>query len=282
MKILAPAKINLFLKILKKDNRDGYHYINSIFYPVSLYDIIDIKLIKEPVIKIIDKYKVLRIKKEKNLIYKAIKLITHNKKLKNGVRVILYKNIPDGAGLGGGSSDAAATLIALNKLLKLNLSEKKLINYAKKLGSDVPFFILKKPAFVSGKGEKIKKIFSKKNYWVLLVVPKLKISTKDAYKWYDKLSRTRKRKNYLTNFKKNIILNKILLFNDFERIVIKKYKILQNIKEKLKKFTPYVSLSGSGSTIFALFETKHMAISSYKIAKKDIKNCKIFIVKTIS
>ncbi len=232
---------------------------------------------KKPDIKIIDKFKKLKIQQEKNLIYKAIKLIFNDCKIKKGIRVILYKKIPDGAGLGGGSSDAAATLIALNKLLNLKLSLRKLINYAKKLGSDVPFFILKKPAFVSGKGEKIKLLKNKKKFWVLLVVPDFKISTKDAYKWYDRDLR----KKTLTNYQNSIIINKILLFNDFERIVFKKYKKLKDISIKLKEFSPCVSLSGSGSSIFALFETKGKAISSYGIAKKEFKKYKVFLVKTI-
>ncbi len=279
MKILAPAKINLYLKILKKDKKDGYHYINSIFYPVTLYDVLNFKITKTPNIKIIDKFKKLKIQQEKNLIYKAIKLIFKDYKIKKGVKVILHKNIPDGAGLGGGSSDAAATLIALNKLLNLKLSLRKLINYAKRLGSDVPFFIFKKSAFVSGKGEKIKLIKNKKKFWVLLVVPDFKISTKDAYKWYDRSLNNRKKN--LTNHQNNIIINKNLLFNDFENVVFEKYKKLKNIQEKLKIFTPYVLLSGSGSSIFALFETKDRAISSYEIVKKELKSNKVFLVKTI-
>ena len=279
MIFLAPAKINLFLKITGKDEKDGYHFIYSLFDPVSLYDRLDFKIINKKGIFIDDKLKKLKIKKEKNLIYKAAKLIYELKNIQKGIKITFYKNIPDGSGLGGGSSDAAITLIALNKIFKLNLTKKKLLELAKKLGSDVPFFIYGKRAYVSGKGDCIRPVSNKKKYWYIIVVPELKISTKDAYNWYDKQA-----KKMLTYNKNNIIINKSKLnYNDFENVLLKKYNVLKIIKKELQKYSNNgkVSLSGSGSSIFALFETKKEAISCFKTVKRKLKNCSIYFASSI-
>lgn len=279
MTFLAPAKINLFLKITGKDEKDGYHFINSLFDPVTLYDRLDFKIVNKNGIFISDKLKKLKIKKEKNLIYKAAKLIYELKNIKKGIKINFYKNIPDGSGLGGGSSDAAITLIALNKIFNLNLTKKKLVELAKNLGSDVPFFIYSKRAYVTGKGDCIKPVINKKKYWYVIVVPKLKISTKDAYNWYDK-----QMKNVLTNNENfNIINNNVLIYNDFEKIMLKKFNVLKEIKDKLLKYSNNgkVSLSGSGSSIFALFETKKEAISCFKTARKKLKNCFVYFASSI-
>lgn len=279
MTFLAPAKINLFLKIIGKDEKDGYHFINSLFDPVTLYDRLDFKIVNKNGIFISDKLKKLKIKKEKNLIYKAAKLIYELKNIKKGIKINFYKNIPDGSGLGGGSSDAAITLIALNKIFNLNLTKKKLVELAKNLGSDVPFFIYGKRAYVTGKGDCIKPVSNKKKYWYVIVVPKLKISTKDAYNWYDK-----QMKNILTNNENfNIINNNVLIYNDFEKIMLKKFNVLKEIKDKLLNYSNNgkVSLSGSGSSIFALFETKKEAISCFKTARKKLKNCFVYFASSI-
>jgi 4-diphosphocytidyl-2-C-methyl-D-erythritol kinase len=189
-----------------------------------------------------------------------------------GADITLYKYIPDGAGLGGGSSDAAAVIKGLNKLWSLKYSVNKLKKLAFKLGSDVPFFISCRPSMISGKGEKIKTIERKSACWYVIVVKNgIKVSTPDAYKWYDI-------DNKLTLSQKSNILAPrlvgesktqtpiIYLYNDFEAPVFRRKKALQKVKETLLKCgnAAGVCMSGSGASIFALFGKKKDAIACYK------------------
>ncbi len=276
MIFLAPAKVNLFLSITGKDKKDGHHFINSIFDPVSLYDILDIETLKSPAIKVKDALKKLKIKPVKNLVYRAARLLQKYCRVKMGASIALYKHIPDGAGLGGGSSGAAAVLLALNRMWGINMGVRGLKKLAFRLGSDVPFFIGGKPAFVSGKGEKIRPVKRRKTLWYVIVAAKgQKVRTPAAYKWYD-------RDFGLTSEKNTAILiprlaggdkspiNYKLLYNDFEEPVYSRKNKLRRVKQGLIKCknTAGVSLSGSGSAVFALFEKKKHAVSGFKKAKR--------------
>ena len=197
MIFLAPAKINLSLHITGRDKKDGYHFITSIFDPVSLYDLLDIEVLEKPVLILKDALGRLKIKPEKNLAYRAAQLLQRHARVKQGAKITLYKHIPDGAGLGGGSSDAAAVLKALNTLWGLNFGLNRLKKLAIKLGSDVPFFLYSGPCFVSGKGEKIKPVKRNKAFWYLIVVKNgVKVATPDAYGWFDRDLRLTLSKNY--------------------------------------------------------------------------------------
>lgn len=279
MIFLSPAKINLTLYITGKDKKDGYHYLNSIVDPVSLYDIIDIKVIDNPKIILKDKFNKLKISSKKNLIYKAAKLLQDKYKVNKGALIEFYKYIPDGAGLGSGSSNAATTLKALNKLWDLNIPVKTLEKSAIEIGSDVPFFIKAKYARVTGKGNKISILKRKKINWYVIIVPKnYKINTSQAYKWYDE--------DFMLT--KTIIFNKInksdYSYNDLESPVFKRKHLLFDIK---KKFVSIVNneikvlLTGSGSAIFSLCETKQRAKNIFLKVKKIFKNCNIYLCHSI-
>ena len=192
-----------------------------------------------------------------NLIYKAADLFTKETK-KLGVEIKVDKTIPIGAGLGGGSSNAAVTLLTLNRLLEYPKKHAELMEYAKTLGSDVPFFLKGGTALVTGRGGKIEwaKDIPELNF--MLAIQPFSISTKDAYRWWDNTE-----KQDLTNEDLSLILQKMqegeeeILKeprNSFEVTILKKYPQLKVIMEKLNRFKPInVMLSGSGPTVFAIF-----------------------------
>ena len=271
MILLAPAKINLSLKITGRDLSDGYHYIDSVFDPVSLYDIIDVKRVKGKGIRIKDMLGKLKgLASQKNIIYKAARLMFSEYKLSGGLSIKLYKHIPHGAGLGGGSSDAAAVMLAIDKMFKLKAGKVCLKKVAIRIGSDVPFFIMGNRARVRGKGEVVVKLKNTRKYWYLLVSPRLKINTKEAYELFDK-----KTIKNLTQGKSSDKLSNVETFstrnmsNDFEMVIFEKYKSLKRIKQGLLKTDcEHTAMSGSGSTVFALYKSKIAALSAFKKLNK--------------
>ena len=149
----SPAKINIYLKILKRRS-DGYHELESAFQLINLYDELEVSSTKSKEIKIECNPDIIKL--EENIIFKAVQLIKNKYKVKQGIHIKLKKEIPIGAGLGGGSSNAASILLALNNLWKLEISQKDLLKLGKDLGADVPFFLNGKNAYVSGIGDKLK------------------------------------------------------------------------------------------------------------------------------
>ncbi len=268
MKILAPAKINLSLKILNK-RKDGYHNIKSVFQTVSLCDeifISDSQTEKE--IEFICEPKVTK-KPEDNLAYRAILLLKKYTYENGKIKVKIVKNIPVGAGLGGGSSDAAGVLKGLVKFWNIKISMDVLKKLALKLGADVPFFLYGGKCLVEGIGEKIKRLKptpEEKNFYILLVYPEFKISTKKVYEMFDKCHC------------KEFLIAEQQSTNDLEKIVFKKYPELKEIKEKLiDSGTIFSSMSGSGSTIFGIFKKKSDAVK----ARDQFKKYKTWLVKPV-
>lgn len=246
---LAPCKINLGLQVLGKLPND-YHQINSILYPLDFYDIIEIIPdssfhFKETGLKVDGKI-------EENLCVKAYLLMRDLYNLPP-VSIHLHKQIPMGAGLGGGSSDASQVILLLNKMFVLNLSASEMEKQAAKLGSDCPFFIQSKTAIASETGTNLKLIDLKlEDKYVCLVKPNIHISTADAY-------------GGIEAFPEEIDLEKQIktppsewkdfLLNDFEKSIFPKYPELSEIKEKLLNHGAlYAAMSGSGATIYGIFE----------------------------
>lgn len=269
----ANAKINIYLQVLNK-NKDNYHNINSLFYPIPLYDEITISNSQSLELHCNNN---LNINNKDNLIYKAA-VIIQKYVLKNFNKTItpkieLNKNIPIGAGLGGGSSDAANTLLALNQYYELNLDLNTLHNMAISLGSDVPFFLYNKPALISGRGEIIKPIDYTINSYLLLVFPNISISTAIAYKMLNR------NENYQTSLIQPSNIIKDILFNDFEETVFKMYPELYTLKIKLNKLSNNKALmSGSGSSFFAFFDTEaelHKAKAEMDILNYFTFTCKL-------
>lgn len=270
MLINSYAKINLSLEIGRK-LPNNYHELNSVFHQIDLHDKISIKKLKQN--KITIKSNIKEIQNKNNLAYKAASSLKNRYKIKGGIEININKNIPLQSGLGGGSSNAASTLIAFNKFFNLKLNKYELIKLASKIGSDVPFFIEGKTCLVSGTGDEIKKINSNLKLNFILINPNINISTKLAYNLLDK---ERKR---LIKYNKNELIKALIqediykvaknLHNDFEEIMIKKYPIIKKIKKDLIKNNALNALmSGSGSAIFGIFKNKNEAIKSFMRLKK--------------
>ncbi|HOB72664.1 MAG TPA: 4-(cytidine 5'-diphospho)-2-C-methyl-D-erythritol kinase, partial [bacterium] len=187
----TPAKINAFLKITGKDEVSGMHYIESLMIPVNLYDVLKIKESPEFEIETSGINEV--IPKEKNIIFKTFNSFKSYINMPvPDFKIILEKSIPTGAGLGGGSSNAAGFIMFLNKYLGLDLSLKRLNEIASSVGSDVPFFLYGSPAFISGKGEIVEPLkLERVNKYLLLLYPEIIVNTRNAYALFDKKKLTK-------------------------------------------------------------------------------------------
>lgn len=262
----APAKINLSLDILKKRS-DGYHELKMIMQTVSLYDEITVE--KKDVICIDSNNKDIPLN-NKNLAWKAAELFFEYTKISGGCSIFIKKNIPDGAGLGGGSSDAATVILALNEQYKANLSTEKLIDISTKIGADVPFFIIKGTCIAEGIGEKLTKIENNTNPYILIYKPEFSISTKWAYENVnlnnkpeyniDSIIERLKDKNY--KFED--------IFNYLEYVSVSKYPEIETIKNKMKSLGATSSLmSGSGSSVFGIFYDEIKAKKAFESFEKN-------------
>ncbi|MBF25372.1 MAG: 4-(cytidine 5'-diphospho)-2-C-methyl-D-erythritol kinase [Flavobacteriales bacterium] len=247
------AKINLGLKIISK-RLDGFHNLSSIFLPIPLYDLIEIQIPRNSINKNQITYSgLIKGHIENDLVLKAYDVLSNDYDLPY-LNIHLHKNIPLGAGLGGGSSNASFMLMMLNNLFNLKLSLKKLSNYAVKLGSDCPFFIYNNLSYVSGLGDIVKPIdYSCNGFYIVIIKPKYHCSTS---KVFDLLSIDKLNKKEL-EFNDDICCWKNDLVNDLESVVFALYPELKQIKKYLySKGSFYTSMSGSGSAVYGLFDHK--------------------------
>ena len=246
------AKINLGLNIVSKRN-DGYHNLETIFYPIPIKDALEIIVKKE---QATDTFIEAGIKvdspPESNLVMKALKLMRENYDFPS-VEVHLLKKIPFGAGLGGGSSDASFMLKLLNRTFELDATDEDLASLAVRLGADCPFFIYNRPMFASGIGEIFEPVdFSLKGYSFVLIKPDIHVSTKDAFSLIKPIYPSVSLKEII---EKPIQEWKDLMVNDFEKSVFEKYPAIGDLKDKLyKNGALYASMSGSGSSVFGIFD----------------------------
>ena len=277
----AHAKVNLFLEILGKRD-DGYHEIETIMQEVSLADNLQFEEIQEG-IKLKCNNKNIPINQD-NLVCKAANLILKECGIKKGVLINLEKNIPVGAGLGGGSSDAAATLKALNSLWKVGLNDRDLIEFAAKLGSDIPFFINGKTSLCSGRGEVISPVKVRDRMDYLILFPHVHISTETIYKNL-KIDLTKKRKDvsfFLDALKYSEVASiSKLLFNRLEEVIFATYPDLLLVKRSLESFGFCgLSISGSGSAFFGLCKDRHQAeVIKSKVESSGMGN--VFVVTNV-
>lgn len=248
------AKINIGLSVTGKRD-DGFHNLETVFYPVGLSDILEVKIAADrPDGECSFKNAGITVDcpAEKNLVWKAYRLLAEDFRLP-AVKVYLRKIIPFGAGLGGGSADAAFMLKAVNDCCGLNLAEDELIRYASRLGSDCAFFIVDKPVFASGKGEVLEHLaLSLEAYRIVLVKPNCGVSTSEAYAGIV----PRKSEFDLRKLGTLPVCEwKSVVVNDFENSVFARYPEIAVIKEQLyERGAIYASMTGSGSAVFALFE----------------------------
>jgi len=281
IRIFAPAKLNLYLDVLEKRS-DGFHNIETIFEKIDLKDEIIIK----------EKGKGLKIKTapsncsqgRENIVYKAAHALFKEAGVKLNLDIEIKKQIPISAGLGGGSSDAASILKAINEIFKLGIPTKKLFSIARDIGKDVPFFMLNFPfAVAKGAGELLEKVNLNKSLFHILIKPSIPLSTKLMYRRIDKCSFSTKPHSLkdalfaLETSAKELEKN---YYNIFERVLDRENIHINRVKAILADIgVKHSLLSGSGPTVFCLFENKEEARAVFRKIPKN-KDISVFLVRT--
>lgn len=256
MIVYPNAKINLGLNVVER-RPDGYHNLETVFYPVNLQDALELKTIETDIPECGYKLKVsgsiLDGSPEDNLVVKAYKLIRKDYDFP-AQKIHLYKHIPVGAGLGGGSSDAANMIKMLNEKFALGLTNEAMENYAVQIGADCPFFINNKPVFATGIGDKFTPLeLDLKGKTLILVKPDIFVSTKDAYALVEP---KHPEKSLIESLSQPISKWRDNVINDFEKSVFVKYPEIAAIKDRLYDLgAVYASMSGSGSAVYGIFDS---------------------------
>lgn len=266
IRLKAMAKINLGLDVVRK-REDGYHEVRMIMQTIRMYDQIELEPTEAPGIRVTTNLNYLPTN-EDNLVYKAAKLLMDEFDVKKGLNIGLRKFIPVAAGMAGGSSDAAAVMVGVNRLFHLNLSQKELMERGVKIGADVPYCILRGTALAEGIGEKLTHLPPAPAGYVLIAKPGIHVSTKFVY----------------TNLKANELeshpdidgqiqairsgdLKKVaeLCGNVLETVTIPAYPVIEEIKDVMKKGGALnACMSGSGPTVFGLFDDREKAKAVYE------------------
>ena len=306
----SPAKLNLFLKVQNK-RPDGYHNIVTVFERINLVDVMSFQSIPHQTIRIVCDHPHVPIG-PKNLVYKVARLLQNELGVQKGVQVCINKRIPVAAGLAGGSGNAATALLGLNRIWKLNLSKSQLLSYAKRIGSDVAFFLHDTSwALGTERGDQIKKLNIKTKLWHILVIPHIKMYSWKVYGGLKpqlihtnseskrllslKQNASQRRKSGYTNVltkinddvnilirnlkKDNILDVSPLLVNDLETEVIRLCPRLEKLKERLKTLNAKgVMVSGSGPCVFGLVTTEKEAELLNSILSKRFS--RVFAVRT--
>ena len=272
MTVYPNAKINIGLNVVAK-RPDGYHDLETVFYPINLQDAIEIEECGDNVPECgytLDvRGTAVEGSPDDNLVVKAYKLLKHDFDIPP-MRLALDKHIPTGAGLGGGSADAAFTIKAINEQFALGLTDEQMEEYCARLGADCPFFIKNKPVFATGIGNVFHPIeVDLSGKTIVLVKPDIFVSTKDAYANV----KVQRPQHSLTELLAQPIEEwKDTVVNDFEASVFSKYPEIASIKENMYDAGAlYASMSGSGSSVFGIFDNP---------VNINEKNSKIFIIET--
>ncbi|MEI8013451.1 MAG: 4-(cytidine 5'-diphospho)-2-C-methyl-D-erythritol kinase [Nitrospira sp.] len=284
--VFAPAKINVVLRILDR-RPDGFHNLWSIMQTVALEDEVCIKICadRQDIQLRCDAAQLAA--DQSNLVYRAAAEVLARARQSIGLDIELRKRIPMGAGLGGGSSDAAATIIGLNRLLCLEWSPTQMADAGQSLGSDVPFFLFAPSAFVAGRGETVRPVVVEGGRWVVLVNPGFGVNTKWAYQ---KLAATRPAVTPLSPVQQSLDRQSqvswaqliVAAENDFEAPVFAAHEKLREIKRSLQNYGAEIALlSGSGATVFGVFANEARARQA-RAQFANENSMKVFVVSTCS
>ena len=274
IKLKSRAKVNLSIDVLGK-RQDGYHLVEMIMQTIDLYDLIEIKEKEENQITIKSASEEIPLDCN-NLVYKAADLIKKTFNLTKGVEIYIQKNIPVAAGMAGGSSNAAAILVGLNKLWNLNLSNQQLEKIGLKLGADVPFCINGGAVLASGIGEELTPIKGlTKDVCILVCKPDLFVSTKEVYECIDSKDIDKRPNNkFLIECLKNEDTRQLAenMFNVLEGVTMDKHPVIQQIKDIMTNNRALgAMMSGSGPTVFGLYENREDAVKCKAILEKQFK-----------
>ena len=288
MKIRAPAKINLTLRVLGT-RADGYHLLDTIMAPVSLYDDIEIRKVS-PAGKSRPGNERIQIRCDHpdvppgkaNLAYQAARVILKKFPDAPPVSIHIKKRIPVGAGLGGGSTDAAATLVGINRLFNLRWSLTALEKIALSLGADVPFFIRARPVRATGIGEKLRRQRGMPRFWAVVVYPGFPVATAWVYRNLgQKLTKPIVNTSIASSFNSIDELARRLV-NDLEGVTLKRYPGIAVLKKKLLQEGALGSLmSGSGSAVFGIFASKRAAAQAFRRLRTE-EGAQAFLVHSVN
>ncbi len=276
------AKINLFLRVMGK-RADGFHEICTIFQTVSLCDYLTFSADDEISLTCNDEKIPLG---DENLIVRAAKILRENFDIGKGAKIHLEKNIPAPGGLGGGSSNAAVALIGLAKLWKIEVDFENLCEIGKKLGSDVPFFFYGGTALGTGRGTKIFSLEDYQENSILIVTPRVDVSTGNAFERLNVPDLTNKGSKSILQICRDevnsLYLRQSKLKNDFERVIFETEPETAQIKERLFSFgAKRALLSGSGASVFAVFDTKKQRQDAANALEIE-QNWRVFPVETVA
>lgn len=271
VKVYIPAKINLWLEVLAKRS-DGYHELSSLMLPIGLYDVVELTEESRHISVTCSHPDVPQ--NSENLAWRAAEKYLAIGNLKAGVQIRLTKNIPVGAGLGGGSADAAAVLLAMNRLFQHTLTMEQLHHLAKGLGADVPFFLYQEPMLATGIGEKLEKVQGLPNYPLVLIKPPLSVSTRWVYQRL-KLTRGQSRIKIATFLAHPWRLQDVME-NDLETVTLAEYPLLAKIKQwLLEQGAAGALMSGSGPTVFGIFSDGDAVQKVAQQAKQTWERCRV-------
>ena len=267
----ALAKINLGLDVLGK-REDGYHDVRMIMQTIHLYDRVEIKKTRSPHIHVETNLYYLPVN-EDNLVYRAAKLMKDEFQIKEGVRIVLQKFIPVAAGLAGGSSDAAAVLVGMNRIFNLGLKQNKLMELGLKIGADVPFCIMRGTALAEGIGEKLTALPPMPKCPVLIAKPAISVSTKTVYeglKLYDGMEHPDIDGVMESIQQKDLKGVASHMSNILETVTIPMYPVIKDIKKlMMDNGALNAMMSGSGPTVFGLFPNEKEIRRAYDALKQS-------------
>ncbi|KAF1304086.1 4-(cytidine 5'-diphospho)-2-C-methyl-D-erythritol kinase [Candidatus Enterococcus willemsii] len=276
----APAKINLGLDVLRK-REDGYHELEMVMSSVDLADRLTFETLPTNEIIVETNKAFLPIDKRNN-VYQAASILKERYGIEEGIKISITKNIPVAAGLGGGSTDCAAALRGMNRLWELNLSMDELVSMGVQVGTDVPYCLYGTTAFIAGKGEIVQPLVPMPQCWVVLVKPRISVSTRKIFQQVemDKLSHPDMNKLSAAILARDYQGMLQHMGNSLEDITIPKHPIIQQIKERMLKYGADAALmSGSGPTVFALCQ-------KYSRAQRIVNGLKgfcdeVYLVRTL-
>lgn len=271
MRLRALAKINLGLDVLRR-REDGYHELRMIMQTINMYDQLDMEISRRPGIRITTNLPFVPVN-ENNLVHKAAKLLMDEFEIQEGLTVDLQKFIPVAAGMAGGSSDAAAALVGINRLFKLGLSQKELMDRAVNIGADVPYCVMRGTALAEGIGEKLTRITQVPDCFVLIGKPGINVSTKAAYEslQLDKISSHPDIDGMIGDIERGDLLAMTQkMGNVFEPGIIEKYPVIGEIKALMESHGALKAMmSGSGPTVFGIFDNREKMEAAAEVLRES-------------